>query len=251
MTSATPINDEDLVAYLDAALPPARRAAVDAALAQDPALRDQLDGLRIDVPAIRAAFDAHAATAPLDRLERALAEVPEPRRSRMPSSWLAIAASLVIGVALGQAPSYLFPREHAPDWRTAVANYQVLYTTATLASLHQTTAALDGNAEAVSAALGRPISFAALTAGGLEFKRAQILTFNGQPLAQYAYLDADGAPIAFCATRTGEPDRPVQTATLRGLAEAHWSRDGYGFMVIGGHDPDEIRKLADELQRST
>src|SRR5271166_6925044 len=60
MTSATPINDEDLVAYLDAALPPARRAAVDAALAQDPALRDQLDGLRIDVPAIRAAFDAHA-----------------------------------------------------------------------------------------------------------------------------------------------------------------------------------------------
>ena len=70
-------------------------------------------------------------------------------------------------------------------------------------------------------------------------------------MPQYAYLDADGAPIAFCATRTGEPDRPVQTMTLRGLAEAHWSRGGYGFMMIGGHNPDEIRKLADELHRST
>ena len=250
MTSATPITDEDLVAYLDGALLPARREAVDAALAHDPALREQLDALRIDVPAIRTAFDAHAATAPLDRLQRVLAEAPEPRRSRMPGSWLAIAASLVIGVALGQAPSYLFPQEHAPDWRTAVADYQVLYTTATLASLHQSTAALNGNAAEVSASLGRPISFAVLASGGLDFKRAQILTFNGQPLAQYAYLDAAGAPIAFCATRTGEPDRPVQTTTLRGLTEAHWSRDGYGFMVIGGHNPDEIRKLADELQRS-
>ena len=76
MTSVTPIADEDLVAYLDAAVPLARREAVDAAFAQDPALRERVDDLRIDVPAIRAAFDAHAATAPLDRLQHALAGYP-------------------------------------------------------------------------------------------------------------------------------------------------------------------------------
>ena len=248
--SATPITDEDLVAYLDSELPAARRATVDAALAMDPGLREQLDALRIDVPAIRAAFDAHAASAPVDRLERVLAEMPAPRRRRASPTWLAIAASLVIGVALGQAPSYLFPRHETPDWRTAVADYQALYATATLANLHQDATALKSNVAAVSAAVGRPIGLASLTVDGLDFKRAQILTFNGQPLAQYAYLDAGGAPIAFCITRTGETDRPVQTTTLRGLAEADWSSGGYGFMVIGGHNPDEIRKLAGELRRS-
>jgi anti-sigma factor RsiW len=205
--------------------------------------------LRIDIPSIRGAFEALGATAPLDRLQRAMAEAPEPRRHRMPGNWLALAASLVLGIALGRAPSFLSPHEHAADWRTAVADYQALYTTATLASLHQD-GALSGSVAAVGAALGRPISLAVLDIGGLDFKRAQILSFNGQPLAQYAYLDADGAPIAFCATRTGEPDRPVQTTTLHGLAEAHWSRDGYGFMVIGGHDAGEIRKLADRLRTS-
>jgi anti-sigma factor RsiW len=252
MTGATPISEEDLVAYLDAALSPARRTAVDAALAQDSALRGRLDALRIDIPAIRAAFDAHVATAPLERLRRALAAIPEPRRRRhAPGAWLAIAASLLIGVVLGQVSPRLFSQQRPTDWRTAVAGYQMLYTTATLASQHQNAAALSGSAAAVGAALGRPISLASLTVDGLDFKRAQILTFNGQPLAQYAYLDADGAPIAFCATRTGEPDHPVETTTLRGMAEAHWSHDGYGFMVIGGHNPDEIRKLADELHRST
>jgi anti-sigma factor RsiW len=250
VTTGTPIADEDLTAYLDAALTAARREEIEAALARDAGLREQLDALRINVRAIRAAFDAHAATAPLDRLERSLAQIPRPSRWRVPPTWLAIAASLLVGIAVGQAPERVFPGQHSVDWRTAVADYQVLYTTATLANLHQDAAALSSNVDAVSAALGRSITVSALQAGGLDLKRAQILTFNGQPLAQYAYSDRNGASIAFCATRTGEPDRPVQTTTLRGLAEAHWSQDGYGFMVIGGHNSGEVRKLADQLRHS-
>jgi anti-sigma factor RsiW len=251
MTNGIPIANEDLTAYLDAELTPDRREQIEAALARDAGLREQLDALRINVRAIRAAFDAHAETAPLDRLERTLAQIPRPRRWRVPPSWLAIAASVLFGIAIGQISERVFSRQHSADWRTAVADYQVLYTTATLASLHLDAAALSSSVDAVGAALGRSVTVSALQTDGLDLKRAQILTFNGQPLAQYAYLDGNGAPIAFCATRTGEPDRPVQTTTLHGLAEAHWSRDGYGFMVIGGDDPGEVRKLADHLQHST
>ena len=251
MTTAIPIGDEDLTAYLDAELTPARREEIEAALARDAGLRERLDALRIDVRAIRAAFDAHAETAPLDRLERTLAQIPRPRRRRVPPSWLAIAASVLVGIAIGQISMRVLSGQHSVDWRTAVADYQVLYTAATLANVHQDADALSNNVDAVGSALGRSVTVSALQTDGVDLKRAQILTFNGQPLAQYAYLDRHGAPIAFCATRTGEPDRPMQTTTLHGLAEAHWSRDGYGFMVIGGYDPGEVRKLADHLQHST
>ena len=44
------------------------------------------------------------------------------------------------------------------DWRTAVADYQVPYTTATLANLHQDAAALSSKVETVRAALGRSVT---------------------------------------------------------------------------------------------
>jgi hypothetical protein len=87
---------------------------------------------------------------------------------------------------------------------------------------------------------------AATTAGGafmgfdpsLAFKRAQLLEFDKRPLAQFAYLDPAGVPVAFCATRTSEADSPIRAGSCRGLAAAFWSMNDYGFIVIGATQRD-------------
>ena len=199
------------------------------------------------------------------------------------SQWFKIAAALVLGVGLGFAGDLSLRKDGggdcgSQDWRQAVANYQALYVTETLAL---TTAVADeerqkrlwqservpatqglqirkqaetpdldklrGSVAAVSAKLGLPITPEALQAPGLDFKRAQLLQFDGRPLAQFAYLDAQGAPITFSATRTGDADSPAKTGRYDKLAAVSWNKGGYGFMVIGAAPTAEIERAASSL----
>ena len=180
-----------------------------------------------------------------------------------------MAAALLLGVGLGFAGDFAARKNAAPDWRQAFASYQALYVTETLA---QATAAVDeerqkrlwqsegvpasrnANLEkqrssiaAVSARLGLPITPEAVQVSGLDFKRAQLLQFEGRPLAQFAYLDAEGTPISFCATRTGDADSPAKTGQYDKLAAVSWSKGGYGFMVIGAAPTAEIQRAASSL----
>ncbi len=198
------------------------------------------------------------------------------------SQWFKMAAALVLGVGLGFAGDLSLRKDGGggggQDWRQAVANYQALYVTETLVltsavadedrqkRLWQSERApatrgfkiqeaggnadldkLRGSVAAVSAKLGLPITPEALQAPGLDFKRAQLLQFDGRPLAQFAYLDAQGTPITFSATRTGDADSPAKTGRYDKLAAVSWNKGGYGFMVIGAAPPAEIERAASSL----
>jgi hypothetical protein len=95
-----------------------------------------------------------------------------------------------------------------------------------------------GEVAAVATKLGLSITVDALPISGLAFKRAQLLEFDKRPLAQFAYLDPAGVPVAFCATRTSEADSPIRAGFFRGLAAAFWSMNDYGFIVIGAPQRD-------------
>ena len=251
MTTTVPIADEELVAYLDNALDPARRSEIDAALAHDQRLGARLAALDIDKQAIRAALDAVAAAAPVEshraRLAHAAARAYSKPRGRSP--WLRFAAVFVLGGALGLdvgvgvGTLHLSPK----SWHAAVADYQVLYSTATLASHASDPASLRDEVAIVAAKLGLPVGIEAMQVPGLDLKRAQLLEFDGQPLAQFAYLDAVGAPVAICAIHTGDADSAIRTSTLRGLAAAFWSKGGYGFIVIGATQPGTVQRAATAL----
>jgi anti-sigma factor RsiW len=51
--------------------------------------------------------------------------------------------------------------------------------------------------------------------------------------------------------RTGEADQPIRTDRLHGVAAAFWSKGGYGFIVIGGTDPEPVQRAAAELAGQT
>jgi anti-sigma factor RsiW len=252
MSKATPIVDEELVAYLDGVIDPARRKEIVAALAHDELLAARLTKLDIDTEAIRAAFGAKRLAAnPTTRPWRAFPDMGVSFKVANTSMrWPRFVAVLALGAGLGFAlgsGSILPSSTTSKNWRTAVADYQVLYSNATLAALNSDAARQRTEVAAVAQKLRLPIALDTVQVAGLDFKRAQLLQFNGKPLAQFAYLTGAGTPIAFCVTRSGETDSPVQTTTLDGLGAAFWSKDGYGFIVIGAAPMQVAERMASEL----
>lgn len=162
--------------------------------------------------------------------------------------WMQVAASMMVAACLAGLGGYEIGKNAEPDWRMDVANYQALYVTETLDHVEVDLAALEDERDRVVGELGIDISLDALTAPQeAQYKRGQVLGFGGKPLAQFAYLTADGQPIAFCVTRSGEADSPIETSKMRGLAAANWSKDGVGYILIGTQDEKLIEQMARTL----
>jgi hypothetical protein len=110
------IDDATLMAYVDGELAPDAVAAVEAAVAADPALADRVGRLRMLRTRLRAAYAPVLDEPVPERLVAALSPaspvprtpLPAPAARESPSSrrrlprWLAMAASLVLGVMLAQ-----------------------------------------------------------------------------------------------------------------------------------------------------
>lgn len=99
------MNDDQLMAYADGELDAARRAAVEAALAADPALAERLRRLQALRSRLRAAFDPVLDEPVPARLRDALRPPSvvvdlDSERARRRPLW-ALAASLFVGVAVG------------------------------------------------------------------------------------------------------------------------------------------------------
>ena len=236
------ISDEILTAYLDGELDVDSRNEVDAMLATDLNLAARLTALQIPKSQIKDALDGLLSSAPDHPVQ------VKPERHFAPVAALGAVALLLVGIALGALWS---PRQDEPrpqDWITAVANYQVLYVAETLASApnpEQEQAAL--RLSELSDAVGYDLS-TALNATDLEFRRAQMLGLDGQPLVQIVYMGDGNIPIALCVTSVEDPVRPIRTEFVSGLAAAHWVDDGFGFLVIGGEDLDQVDSIAQGLR---
>ncbi|MDX8347112.1 hypothetical protein SLH49_03850 [Cognatiyoonia sp. IB215446] len=233
------ITDAELTAYLDGEADAALTARIDAGLAVDTALAQRLEALAGAGNAIKAAFD-------LDGLDPpsfpSAGLQPEPRRLSTALIPLAIAASFAIGMVV---MSLLRP---APTWVDTIASYHALYVTETLSGADQPPQASDAVLQSAQEMLGvdlRP----ATSLPGLTFKRAQILSINGQPLLQMAYLDEGGLPFAFCVTLPGDADRDDLQRMSHDVATNSWVTDGVGYVLVGGGDIARVSDLSAVLQR--
>ena len=271
--SSPDLSDERLVTYLDGSLVAEDRTALEAALAKDKAAREQLELLRDGDRAFRDSFDDLLSAAPADRLQDLLAkaEAMAVHRRGTPTDdsggrkWLqpaALAASLLLAVAAGYLAgrasgdgSLVAARESQAGrtpasepsrheaWRRAVADYQVLYTRETLAGLGADRGRQDDGLARVGAHLGLELAPNAVMAPELDYKRAQVLEFGDQPLAQLAYLHEDEIPVAFCITRLDRADQAPRAERLQGLNVVHWIKDGFAFMLIGDAPEDLLDKI--------
>lgn len=238
MPEPTAISDEDLTAYLDGEADDAFRTRIEAALAEGD-LSERLDALRFDKPSLER--DA----------ERLLAEAPAfpehaANETRAPQG-LALAASLVLGLTLGASSLALWtPEPRLEDWRDYAAAYHALYVPETVASLSATPADKAEQLATVSAAVNRDLA-GVKDDQGLEFRRAQVLGYEANPIAHLAFSTADGTPVAFCVTEVrGDASEPV-FRQRQGIATVEWSDGQHQFILIAHLAERDLRAMAGRL----
>ena len=119
----------------------------------------------------------------------------------------------------------------------------MLYVNGTLADVEATQTETDAALEHLGTVFGHDLTAAPRDAV-LEYKRGQVLGYQGQPLIQLAYLSPLGDPVALCLIRTGDADTGVELTVMEGLAAATWQRDGVAYLLIGGTDSGLIEDAA-------
>lgn len=213
-------SDADLKNYLAGDASDALSQDIETALGSDPELEQRLMALDVYAPAVRDVMKTIPSAA---RLETLMPKVPEtrvkPRWFMMASS---IAASVVLGVALGWSGKGYFPTDKV-TWKMEVASYQALYVPETVAHLDLDPEKVIRQFKRASGALGLELPQGKLAGiEALTLSRAQVLGFKGRPLIQIVYKSTNGAPIALCiiAKKSQSAQTQISYAEMRGLASA-------------------------------
>ena len=252
---ASDITDEMLTAFLDGETDPETTKTITALMTGNSVLAARLDRLKIPKPTIQEAFDRTMEAAPRAKLDALFQKPPSIRTEPDGGSWLrrglplalaATFAAFVIGLSTGRL---MLPPDSRDDWRIAVAEYQALYSRETLSSDTPDPFDAENSILSVAAKVGAPIQPEMLVSlDRLTFKRAQILRWGSEPLAQFAFLSDLGEPFALCMTPVLEGDQPINNQELRGLAVSSWVQSGLAYMVIGGSDPVFATAVAEQVR---
>lgn len=242
-------SDEQLVAYLDDELAAEQRQQIDSAIADDPLLSLRVQWLRRSSLPFRKAYDELAQQAPLDRLQARLDAVPSPERPGLSRRWFigGAAAVLVAGGALADRLVLGWQAPQAHNWRALVGDYMALYVPQTLEHLPTDEAAHRAQLRTVDARLGLNLSPAGLKLPGAELKRAQMLEYDGVPIAQIVYLDARHGPLALCVTRSNSGSRPLAHERRHQMNVVYWTESEHAWMLIGHNPATDLENLAKQL----
>ena len=196
------VSDETLVAFIDGELDAEQAREVEARIAADAELAQRLDSLCSGCRGLDEAFDALLAQAPVERLGASLAPATRPQassqRSGVKRRWLAFAAAacLVLGMGADRLLLGALGGHHDEEasWRQRVADYMSLYTVQTLDHLSVEDSLRQAQLTSVGARLGLALPAADLQLDGASLRRAQILEYDGVPIAQLTYLDERYGP---------------------------------------------------------
>ena len=83
---------------------------------------------------------------------------------------------------------------------------------------------------------------------GIDFKRAQLLQYDGKPLAQIAYLDPETGPMALCIVASDAGRREPDLESRKGMNVVYWSNATHAFMLIGHAPADRMSGIADAVR---
>jgi anti-sigma factor RsiW len=255
------IDDTDLLAFADDRLPEPRRAEVEAAVAGSPELTAQLAALRASALPYSRAFEAQALPPVPPELSRRVAALAAGSAARAKgrggAPWGRIAASFAAGALcsaaalklLSPGAALLGNTQPTSPWIRAVAEYQELYSRATLANVTEDPRLSERVISDLSLADGIAVRVPDLRGAGLAFKRVQRLTFHQQAVVQMAYLPEQGEPVALCVTRDGRPDEGPHAQQIGELQTVAWRRAHLGYVLLGRGPTRELLDLGQGLAR--
>ncbi|TPG75346.1 anti-sigma factor family protein [Pseudomonas arsenicoxydans] len=243
-------SDEQLVAYLDDQLDAEQRTRIDTAIAEDSTLNLRLQWLARSSLPFKDAFAQLAQQAPMDRMQSMLDTLPSPERPSMDRRWfLAAAAGLVVTSVVADRLFLGWQlSQEKNNWRGLVADYMSLYVPETLEHLPSDEGTQQAQLRSIDTRLGLNLVPAKLVLPRSEFKRAQILEYDGVPIAQITYLDPANGPMALCVTLSNSGSRHFAHERRHGMNVVYWADMEHAWMLIGHNPAAELEDMAKLLR---
>jgi anti-sigma factor RsiW len=255
----TLLSDEMLVAFIDGELDAAQTAQIERFINADESVAERFELLsRSDLPYTEA-FAPLLTAAPAAKLNAMLAAIPPSKPQGASAAGMnrrgflaAAAACLVAGIAIDRGiievnRSLTKPDEGA-EWRAVVAEYLGLYTTDTLGAPAGDRAAQVAQLDQVGSKLGMVLTPETVAVPGADFRRAQLLEYDGKPLAQIAYLDPEDGPMALCIVPWQAGAKEPDIERRHGMNVVYWSDATHAFMLIGHSTADRLKTMADGVR---
>ena len=247
--------DTELVALIDNELDEDAKSRLLRRLEEDAALRERYEALRDAGTPIAASLDVLLESAPLARLRAALPKDDAPGIIRRRFGGIGLrdlAAGIVIGFLAAGIVGWVAlrptPQDEREDWRAAVVEYTELYSNETFAFDDSDPSLQVKKLSAIGGRVRAILTPETLAVPGLRFKTAQLFFYDGAPLAEIVYVDAQGAPVLFCIINNGGADSQRRSERRGDLSLTSWSNDGRGYLVIGRLPEQKTADLARILE---
>ena len=239
--NTAPVTEADLHAYVDAVLPPARAAEVEAYLAEHPEEAARIASYREQMLALRREFDAVLDEPVPERL------LPQPRR-RTFVRYATVAAWFAFGAVIGwQLRAYTadHPAEQA-TWARRAAVAHIVYSPEVR---HPVEVGADQEAHLtawLSKRLGAPLKVPQLGALGYALVGGRLLPGERGPVAQFMYQDGKGTRLTLYVRANADENRETafRFAQEGGIGVFYWLDHKLGYALSGEIDKSELLRVA-------
>lgn len=250
--SERPISEDDLHAFVDGALDPARESLVRRYLAAHPEAAGRVSDYAAQREALRQAL-APIAEEPVPsalNLDRLLAERRQPRRASWPIA--AACASLVVGIAGGWLARGFGMRPQAGVsalGQEAAENYQV-YAPDHAYPVEFTAEDRRALVHWISERLDRQVAPPDLTSAGYGLMGGRLVATPQGPAGLFLYSRPGGQRLeVFMRPMRVDRNARMTERAYGDLGGVTWSDDGLGYSLVGAAPAKDLHPLADEVRR--
>ena len=256
--SELPISEDDLQAYVDAALPEARYGEVDEYLAVHPEESERVRTYQTQKQALKALFNP-VLDEPLPERLRALASPPlvavDPQKRPFLARWSLqrIAAGLLVALVSGVAGWLGHAQYQAADRQVQLvplprqaAVAHVVFSPDVRRPVEVSAEQEDQLVAWLSKRLGTPVRPPKLGAIGYELIGGRLLPGNSGPVAQFMYHDASGQRLTLYVTTENAANRDTgfRFAKEGPVNVFYWIDGKFGYALSAGINKSELARVA-------
>ena len=256
------MTEDDLQAWVDGALPEARRGDVEEYLAAHPDETERLRAYQAQKQALKALFQP-VFDEPLPERLQALATQPvavDPKKRPIFERWSLqrIAAGLLVAVFSGAAGWLGHAQYQGADRQAQVmplprqaAVAHVVFSPDVRRPVEVSAAQEDQLVAWLSKRLGTPVRPPKLAAIGYELIGGRLLPGNSGPVAQFMYGTAGGQRLTLYVTREvpGQGDAQFKFGQDGPVNVFYWVEDHLGYAISAGADKAELMRVSQEVYR--
>ena len=241
------VTEAELHAYVDGRLDGARRAAVEAYLAANPAQAERVRAYALQNEQLHALFDATID----EPVPEALRARPA-RRTPIPLRYAALLAAAVVGGVLGWTLRGEQPPTVARTMPQQAALAPLVYAPEVLHPVEVLAAEEAHLVKWLSKRLGAPVRAPQLSAAGFELVGGRLLPGETGPAAQFMYQDARGGRLTLYVRGAQADNRETafRYAQVGKVGVFYWVDGPFGYALSGEFERSQLLRVAENVYRA-